>query len=210
MRVCSTVVALLTAVATVSAKNVFIQVGGNTTDNATAVFNPAQVFAKLNDIVVFNFTEGNHTATQSTFSSPCIPASLTDSTINGFNSGFRDTVNGTAITIQSVPITPDLVNTTIWFFDFHTCAQGGVGGININDSSTETLDGFVRNAIRLNGTDSQDTNSSTSTNTSSSTTSSGAPNPSTSASGNTSDAIEQRVVFGALSVIPLVLAAFVL
>lgn len=88
-------------------------------------------------------TEGNHTVTQSAFGSPCQPIHDTNITINGFNSGFRDTVNGTAITIQSVPITPDLQNQTIWFFDYNTCGQGGVGGINIDDNSTATLDGFV-------------------------------------------------------------------
>ena len=77
--------------------------------------------------------------TQSTFASPCIPAHDTNITINGFDSGFRDTVNGTAITNLVVPITD---NSTIWFFDVNTCARGGVGGINVNDSSTETLDGF--------------------------------------------------------------------
>ena len=82
---------------------------------------------------------GNHTAIQSTFASPCIPAHDTNATINGFNSGFRDTVNGTAITNLPVQITD---NSTIWFFDFNTCAEGGVGGININETSTETIDGF--------------------------------------------------------------------
>lgn len=61
--------------------------------------------------------------------------------INGFNSGFRDTVNGTAITQLSVLITPELASSTIWFFDYNTCAQGGVGGININENTNETLQG---------------------------------------------------------------------
>ena len=85
-------------------------------------------------------TQDNHTATQSTFASPCIPAHDTNITINGFDSSFRDTVNGTAITTLAVPITDN--TTTIWFFDFNTCAEGGVGGINVNESSTATLDGF--------------------------------------------------------------------
>lgn len=85
-------------------------------------------------------TEGNHTAIQSTFSSPCIPAHITNQTINGFDSGFRNTDNGTAITTLTFTVTDP--NTTVWFYDANTCAQGGVGGININESSTETLDGF--------------------------------------------------------------------
>ena len=85
-------------------------------------------------------TLGNHTATQSTFSSPCIPAHNTNVTVNGFNSGFRNAGNGQAIT--NLPVIVDNPNATIWFFDYNTCAQGGVGGININDSSLETLQGF--------------------------------------------------------------------
>jgi len=119
----------------------------NNTD-PTKVFQPASVTAKAGDTIFFNFTLGNHTATQSTFSSPCIPAHDTDVTINGFSSGFRDAGNGQAIT--NLPVTIDNPNVTIWFFDYNTCAQGGGGGININDSSLETLEGFQRNAIRLN------------------------------------------------------------
>ena len=65
--------------------------------------------------------------TQSTFASPCIPAHDTNITINGFDSGFRDTVNGMAITNLVVPITD---NGTTWFFDVNTCqrARGGVEG----------------------------------------------------------------------------------
>ena len=84
-------------------------------------------------------TQGNHSAIQSEFATPCIPAHDTNITVNGFNSGFRDAGNGTAITNLPVTISD---NSTIWFYDANTCAQGGVGGINVNESSTETLDGF--------------------------------------------------------------------
>lgn len=86
-------------------------------------------------------TQGNHTATQSTFGAPCVSAHFTNQSTNGFDSSFRDTHNGTAITQLSVPIQN---NDTIWFFDWNTCGLGGVGGINLNTSadSTETLDGF--------------------------------------------------------------------
>ena len=88
-------------------------------------------------------TNGNHTATESTFSSPCIPAHETDNTINGFDSGFRDTQPGTAGSILSVPILIQNENHTFWFFDYNTCGQGGVGVINNNESSSETLAGFT-------------------------------------------------------------------
>lgn len=147
----------------VSAADIYVQVGGNTSTNASLVFQPQLITAVEGDIVFFNCTStshrllpyyiiliihhttvtmGNHTVTQSTFASPCIPAHDTNSSINGFDSGFRDTVNGTAITILSVPITADIANTTLWFFDYNTCGEGGVGGINPNQSSLETLAGF--------------------------------------------------------------------
>ena len=81
--------------------------------------------------------------TQSLFASPCIPANLANSTINGFDSGFRDAGNFTAITQLSVPITPQIENQTLWFYDYNTCGEGGVGGINVNDSDYENLEAFT-------------------------------------------------------------------
>ncbi|KAI0767141.1 hypothetical protein C8Q74DRAFT_1369979 [Fomes fomentarius] len=190
-------------VAVAAAKQIVITVGGNTTDNATTVFQPAAVTAKIGDTIFFNFTQGNHTAIQSTFASPCIPAHDTNSTINGFDSGFRDTVNGTAITNLQVQITD---NSTIWFYDANLCAEGGVGGININESSTETLDGFARNAIRLNGTATE-----TSSTASSTRTSPASARPSGTAAGNTSsNSAERSVVLGFGAVVPMALAALLL
>ncbi|RPD57982.1 hypothetical protein L226DRAFT_228888 [Lentinus tigrinus ALCF2SS1-7] len=205
--VLSTVLAL-SAFSAASAKQIVVTVGGNTTTNTSAVFQPAQITnATIGDTIFFNFTKGNHTATQSTFASPCIPAHDTNVTINGFDSGFRDTVNGTAITNLVVPITD---NGTIWFYDANTCAAGGVGGINVNDSSTETLDGFRRNAIRLNGTKSSSSasgsgGSGTRTATSSRTSSTSAT------SGNTSgNGAERSVVVGLGAAVPMIIAAMLL
>lgn len=60
--------------------------------------------------------------------------------MNGFDSSFRNAGNGTAIT--NLPVTVTDPNTTIWFFDYNTCGLGGVGGINVNESSYQTLAGF--------------------------------------------------------------------
>ncbi|PPQ63014.1 hypothetical protein CVT24_005960, partial [Panaeolus cyanescens] len=163
------------------AKTIVVTVGGNTTDNAGAVFEPQSVIANEGDIVFFNFTQGNHTVTQSTFAAPCVPAHFTNETINGFDSSFRNAGNFSAIT--NLPVTITNPNETIWFFDWNLCAQGGVGAININETSLETLDGFVRNAIRLNGTDSTSTsNSASPTATNPSHTANGTPTPSIGAS----------------------------
>src|SRR5216684_4231289 len=88
-------------------------------------------------------TNGNHTATESTFSSPCIPAHDTNVNINGFDSGFRNTQPDTSGSILSVPITTDNVNHTFWFYDYNECGEGGVGVINNDESSNETLAGFL-------------------------------------------------------------------
>lgn len=134
------------------AKRITVTVGGNTTNSPQSVFSPRSVKALSGDVVVFNFTSGNHSAIQSTFSSPCIPAHESNITINGFYSGFRDTANGTVVSQFEVAINDGNVNDTLWFYDISLCGQGGVGGINVNESSWETLDGFERNAKRLNGT----------------------------------------------------------
>ncbi len=159
-------------------------------------------------------TEGNHTVTQSLFYAPCIPANGANNTVNGFDSSFRDTDNGTAITILTVPITPAIENQTIWFFDYNTCGQGGVGVINVNESSSETLEGFEvcpphstfhteltpelqRNAIRLNGTASSSTSSSASrTSTSTSASSTGE---------SSSNDAQRTVVFVGAAMIPVIL-----
>lgn len=88
-------------------------------------------------------TIGNHTATQSTFDKPCIPAHETNVTINGFDSGFRNTQSGTSGSILTVPIIIQNVNDIFWFYDYNTCGEGGVGVINCNDSSGQTLAGFT-------------------------------------------------------------------
>ncbi|KAH6913928.1 hypothetical protein BKA70DRAFT_1259889 [Coprinopsis sp. MPI-PUGE-AT-0042] len=147
-----TSLAVLSLAAVACAREIVITVGGNTTNDVTTVFEPREVRAFQGDVVVFNFTQGNHTATQALFASPCVPAHRVNETVNGFDSGFRQALNFTAITTLEVPITDN--DTTIWFYDYNTCAEGGVGVINVNETSLETIDGFERNAIRLNGTDS--------------------------------------------------------
>ncbi|KDR75683.1 hypothetical protein GALMADRAFT_140303 [Galerina marginata CBS 339.88] len=185
----------------VRAKEIVVTVGGNTTSSPGAVFTPQEVKAIAGDVVIFNFTQGNHTATQSTFASPCVPAHTTDSTINSFDSSFRQTDNGTAITQLSVTV-PDNTS-TIWFYDSNTCGLGGVGGININGSSDETLDGFERNAIRLNGTETLNASSSTSQ-------TAGATATSPSSTTTTTSAANRAIVLGLSGVMPALAMLLVL
>ncbi|KIY52015.1 hypothetical protein FISHEDRAFT_63982 [Fistulina hepatica ATCC 64428] len=173
--------ALGLAAHSVLAADIWIQVGGNTTNNASAVFQPESVKASLNDIVYFNC---NHTATQSEFYAPCKLAHLSNSTVNGFNSGFRNAGDGSSVTILSVPITTEIENQTLWFYDYNTCAKGGVGVINANESSTQTLAGFIRNAERLNGTSTTTSASLSATSTSTSSSSGSGSNASSTSSSN--------------------------
>ncbi|TDL20054.1 hypothetical protein BD410DRAFT_791434 [Rickenella mellea] len=149
----------------VMAKDIVITVGLNAiASDPSKTFTPQRVEGKIGDNVIFNFTSGNHSVTQSTFGSPCIPAHITNSSINGFDSGLRPTNNGTAITTLSVPITPDNVGAPLWFYDasIGACGEGAVGVINSDESGNETLAGFERNAIRLNGSEENATTSYTS------------------------------------------------
>lgn len=95
---------------------------------------------------------GTHSAIESTFAGPCRPAHDSNSSISGFYSGIRDTVNGTIHTTLTVEITKPDQNRTFWFYDVYGCGAGGVGAINANDTDWENFEAFVRNAKRLNGT----------------------------------------------------------
>ncbi|KAI9441633.1 hypothetical protein H4582DRAFT_1933910 [Lactarius indigo] len=179
----ASILLVLASVYLAVAENIVVTVGGNTTGDGSTIFTPQLIVAKRGDIVTFNFTDGNHTATESTFSGPCVPAHETDATINGFDSGFRNTTPGAPGSILTVPILEQNENHTFWFFDYNTCGEGGVGVINNNESSTETLAGFVRNAIRLNGTNSSD------------------------ATSGTTSAAERAFSIGAVGVVPLFIAS---
>ncbi|KAM5537996.1 hypothetical protein V8D89_008472 [Ganoderma adspersum] len=198
----------LSAFAASLAKQVVVTVGGSTQapDGASTVFDPDAVTADIGDVVIFNFTQGNHTATQSTFAAPCIPLHDFNITLNGFDSSFRSAGNFSAITYLSVNVT---TSDTIWFFDWNTCAEGGVGGININGTNYLTLDGFRRNAMRLNGTATASSGpSATGSRTGPSGTGAGggaSPSPGTKASG------AERVAGVAFAaVVPMVAAALIL
>jgi hypothetical protein len=138
----------------------------------------------------------------------------------------RPANNGTSMTTFEVPITDN--TTTIWFFENSTCAQGGLGGININESSTETLAGFIvsvplqlrafpepkltigtqRNAMRLNGTQTSSSAVPSATGGSSGSGSGSSSAPSSSQTGTS--AAQRNVIFGSLLALPLAAAALVL
>ncbi|TBU27930.1 hypothetical protein BD311DRAFT_865856 [Dichomitus squalens] len=220
----------LSAVAASSAEQIVLTVSGTTTTNASTVSQLAEVTANIGGIVFSNFQDLSHdratvlhqgwdvdnrSAIQSEVASPRIPAHDTNITVNGFNLGSRDGGNGAAITSLPVTMTD---NNTIMFCDANTCAEGGVGGITVDESSTETLDGLrmvfadcitrgsQRNAMRLNGT-STSLSSLSATRTEAN---GGSSSTSTSSAINKSSGAERAVALGLAAVVPMIAAAFLL
>jgi len=205
-----------------SAKTVTIVVGGNgTAQDPSLIFQPQEIKADVGDFVVFNctssiippsrvtptnhvfaVTNGTHSVVESTFAQPCLSIHETNTTFNGFNSGLRDAVNGTAITTLSFEIKEEDRNRSIWYYDIWGCAEGGVGAININDSDWENLDAFVRNAKRLNG--SGDTSSSSLTGRPTS----ARPVPTSTAAGNSAERVGENTVKAISIFAPFLLAMF--
>jgi len=201
----SALVVVLYSALLASAKLVTVVVGGNgTNQDPSLIFQPQEVQADVGDFVVFNFTNGTHTVTQSTFAGPCVPIHQTNSTINGFNSGLRNAANGTSPTTLTIEVTEVGPNSTIWFFDLWACGEGGVGAINVNDSDSQNLAAFVRNAKRLNGTGGNITSSGGTRPTSTRTA------PASTATGNSAEMVGANTVKAISVFTPLLLVLFAL
>ena len=71
----------------VNAKIVQVIVGGS----AGLVYTPESLNAAVGDMVVFTFMTLNHTATQSSFGTPC------DALPGGMDSGFMPNINNTVV-----------------------------------------------------------------------------------------------------------------
>lgn len=91
---------------------------GSTVRNKSLAFTPADVKAAPGDILQFQFSQINHTVTQSTFNEPCRPIQQSNPTAAGIHSGFiAVTANSTTVQTFDVPI-----NDTKPLFIY--CAQG--------------------------------------------------------------------------------------
>lgn len=103
-------------------------------------FQPNTVAAQPGDTVTFEFHQKNHTATQSTFASPCSPMA------NGFNSGFEP-VGTDATTFPTYTVR---VNDTsaVWVYCAQSshCASGMVFAINA-PATGNTFDAFKAKAM---------------------------------------------------------------
>ncbi|KZT42571.1 hypothetical protein SISSUDRAFT_1069281 [Sistotremastrum suecicum HHB10207 ss-3] len=146
--------------------------------NGTLTFDPPNVVAAPFDTISFQFVSKNHTATQSSFASPCRKLASTSTTGQvGFDSGFMPVANGTA------PLTWNVtVNDTapIWVYCRQTapvdhCGTGMVFAVNSDETatSTKTFADFQASAKAQNGTNSTASASSAAASTSPSSTSDG-------------------------------------
>jgi len=109
-------------------------------------YTPACLWPAVGDVVNFEFHEKNHTATQSSFATPC--AKLTDAAgvQSGFASGFQPVAAGTTtgFPVVSFNVTDDKPK---WFYcaQGNHCAMGIVFAIN-PPREGNTFDAFLANA----------------------------------------------------------------
>ncbi|KAF8856648.1 hypothetical protein BDZ45DRAFT_593926, partial [Acephala macrosclerotiorum] len=101
-----------------TSNKVIAVVVGSPTLNKSLVFTPNEISAKPGDIVQFQFSQINHTVTQSSFAEPCMPIQQSDPSAAGIHSGFVPvSANETTVQTFNMPI-----NDTKPMFIY--CAQG--------------------------------------------------------------------------------------
>jgi len=136
MRFSTALVSMVLAGAShVAAETFNVMVG----QNNGLVYDPPNVIAKSGDIVSFHFLNKNHTVTQSTFASPCVPKA------DGVNSGFQAVPPQAGdIPAWSITITNDTA--PLWFFcnQGPHCRAGMVFAVNPN--AERTFEAFLENA----------------------------------------------------------------
>ncbi|THU82088.1 hypothetical protein K435DRAFT_692209 [Dendrothele bispora CBS 962.96] len=117
-------------------------------DNKQLIYGPMNISASIGDTVTFEFHQKNHTATQSSFSSPCVAVD------GGFNSGFMPVADN-ATEFPTFTIT---INDTqpIWGYCQQTvpvshCGSGMVFSINAVESGPNNFAAFQALAMAQNG-----------------------------------------------------------
>jgi len=121
--------------------------------NGKLLYDPPHIAAQPRDIVVFEFHQKNHTATQSTFPDPC--RKFNNNGVLGFDSGFQPV----AADATTFPTWNYTVTDTgpIWVYcrqqnPSSHCGAGMVFAINSDESSPRNYSAFVALAKQLNGT----------------------------------------------------------
>ncbi|KAL4075411.1 hypothetical protein V8B97DRAFT_1915992 [Scleroderma yunnanense] len=96
-------------------------------------FNPSNITASPGDTVTFEFQQGDHSATQSTFASPCSPLT------SGFDSGYLINANYSITVNDTNPI---------WVYCKQSdhCSEGMVFSVNAPTTGSETFSAFQAKA----------------------------------------------------------------
>jgi plastocyanin len=141
----STILAALAAVPVTLATDFTVNVG----PNGQLIYYPEYVIAEVGDTVNMIFNPKNHTVTQSSFDTPCVPLA------GGFSSGFKPVASLTDGELPNFVITVNDTN-PIWVHCEQTghCGQGMVFAINppSPEVSNNTFAAFQLAAIKQNGT----------------------------------------------------------
>ncbi|KAF8654147.1 hypothetical protein AX16_003676 [Volvariella volvacea WC 439] len=121
LRALSTTLLTLGPIAGTWAAHINVTVGGP----GLLRFDPEFVNANAGDIIHFTFLQKNHTVTQSTFESPCVPLQ------DGFDTGFVP-VPDTMLTAFPIAQLPIVDSEPIWVFcrQANHCRQGMVFAVN--------------------------------------------------------------------------------
>lgn len=130
-----------------------VTVGGN----GSLTFDPPQLVAAPRDTISFQFVAKNHTATQSSFASPCRKLASTSTTSQvGFDSGFMFISNGSSPMVYNVTVND---TAPIWVYCRQTapvdhCGSGMVFAVNSDETSgsAKTFADFQSSAKAQNGT----------------------------------------------------------
>lgn len=132
-----------------------VVVGGS---NGQLTYSPSNISAEPRDVVVFQFQQKNHTATQSSFADPCrILTNATTNEVIGLDSGFMPVeANATEFPTWSVTVND---TAPLWFYckqhapdGSSHCGTGMVFAINAVANSTRNFTAFQSLAVQLNGT----------------------------------------------------------
>jgi len=114
---------------------------------ASLVFNPSNITAQIGDTITFQFMQKNHTATQSSFATPCQPLGQSSTSgLTGFDSGFMPVAaNATTFPTYTIQVNS---TTPIWVYcrQANHCPSGMVFAANVVESGPNNFEAFVSNA----------------------------------------------------------------
>lgn len=94
-----------------------VAVGVNPVNNQTGLkYYPEKLTAKPGTMVQFQFWAGNHTLTQSNFDNPCVPLSVSNSSLVGIDSEHQPVADSASK--GEIPTFTIMINDTkpLWFY----------------------------------------------------------------------------------------------